>query len=307
LRANVLSTSYLTADYEAKVLTIGVARDVSETSTSGVVTIGSSSSNSSPTPTAAAAPLGAGVIAGIAIGALAGVALIGALIFFLWRRRRQAFLNNNTNKKKRPRYHQTPSSVGDTTLAADSEFGNVDEQRRHVMGEYFKPGNEFGPPPVVGSPPGDDPAFFKSELDATQTVSAFHAQRQAQLNRVPQPAPVPEMHELDGGSARPVNHRSPISWGSAVSAISPMNHDEQQHFQTLSQLREAPSPDPNAAGSPGTSPAALVSPNDRHISSDSVPPLRIPHERQLSSDSVPRPLRPRHMSQDSVPGLHEMQ
>jgi hypothetical protein len=265
-----------------------------------IVQVGSSSSGSG---SSSSKSLSSGAVAGIAIGAVAGIALIAGLIFFFWRRRRQAFLASNT--KKRPRYHQTPSSVGDTTLAADSEFGNVEEQRRHVMGEYFKPGNEFGPPPVVGSPPSDD-QFLKSELDATHTsVSAFHASQQQRLpSRGGPQVTATEMHELDGGvsSFRPQTHRSPVSWGSAVSAISPMNHNQEEHFQTLAQLHEHPSPELGL----GTSPP-LVSPNDRHLSNDSVPPLRIPHERQLSSDSVPRPLRVRHASADSVPGLHEMQ
>jgi hypothetical protein len=285
-------------------MTIGPLRPGVANGVQNIVTVGSSSSSSgSGSSSGSSASLSGGAIAGIAIGAIAGIALIGALIFFFWRRRRQAFLANNG--KKRPRYHQTPSSVGDTTLAADSEFGNVDEQRRHVMGEYFKPGNEFGPPPVVGSPPGDNDTFLKSELDATQTsVTAFQASRQQILPNRGGP-PQTEMHELDSGAPafRPQTHRSPVSWGSAVSAISPMHHNPDEHFQTLAQLHEHPSPEPGALG---TSPP-LVSPNDRHLSSDSVPPLRIPHERQLSSDSVPRPLRVRHASADSVPGLHEMQ
>jgi LPXTG-motif cell wall-anchored protein len=295
-------------------LVVGQVKQDATNGVQNIVTVGGSSNGGSSSGSGSAA-LSTGAKAGIAIGAIAGVALIASILFFLWRRRRQAFLANNN--KTRPRYHQTPSSVGDTTLAADSEFGAVDEQRRHVMGEYFKPGNEFGPPPTVGSPPGagGEEQFLKSELDATQTsISAFQASRQSNFPTSAARAPhvtATEMHELDAGGDtsfshhRPQNHRSPVSWGSAVSAVSPMHHNQDEHFQTLAQLHEHPSPDPSLMA---TSPP-LVSPRDRHLSDDSVPPLRIPHERQLSSDEVPRPLRVRHASSDSVPGVpvHEMQ
>lgn len=130
--------------------------------------------------------LKAGAIAGIAVGAVAAVALLAGLLFWLWRRRRQQHQKNETETLR-------TASIGDTTVVGDTEMAD------RGLGEYFKP------------PPADED-YFKPELDAYETATPGSGRQT-------------ERHELDAGSVRP-GHRTGLSWGSAGSGVSPVGGDD---------------------------------------------------------------------------------
>lgn len=165
------------ADYNKSQFTVAPALTPAQPTSSIVAAYQTSSHKNS---------LSAGAIAGIAIGAVAVVALVVGLLLLRWWQRR---------KKQRQVYDTSTvrtASLGDTTIVGDTEVA----ERENV--EFFKP-----PPP--------DGEFYKPELDARDTATGFVGH-------------YTDRHELDAGSIRP-SHRTQLSWGSAGSGVSPLGED----------------------------------------------------------------------------------
>jgi hypothetical protein len=181
---------YVSADYERNTFNVGQALfPTDQPSTSSIVEI--YPVKSAPGPSKA---LGAGAIAGIAVGAFLLISIIAALTWWLRRRRRRERLAKQETRTTRA------ISVDEITLAAldpDSAIRN----------EYYKPTQE-----LASESKRDivSPGFVKHELDANATATGPTGQ-------------VLERHELAAGSVhyRP-GHRHNLSFGSSVSGISPM-------------------------------------------------------------------------------------
>lgn len=168
---------------------------------------------------ATSSTLGAGAIAGIAVGAFLLLSIIAALTWWIRRRRRRERLAKQTRTTR-------TVSVDEITLAA-LEPDSTDRS------EYYKPPQE-----LVGEVKGGNvtPAFVKHELDANATATGPTGQ---QLER----------HELEAGSVhyRP-GHRHNLSFGSSQSGISPMGAGDR-----ISDVFGEPSP-PMALSSGAPSP-----------------------------------------------------
>ncbi|CAK4006047.1 Hypothetical predicted protein [Lecanosticta acicola] len=174
-----LQEAYLAADYDNRIFYLSPATFSPDHATD-IRTWPDSSST-----------LSRGAIAGIALGAVAALALLAGLLFLYWKKRS----HKRARERERERASWRASSMGGTTI--NDEVMSM--QHRH---EYFKP------PPGMSEAPNnnnnnDDEASdqFKAELDARFTARGF-------LN---------ERHELDAGSVS----RSSLGGGGAVSPFRP--------------------------------------------------------------------------------------
>lgn len=191
----------MTADYDKGIFTVAQAQ-VPAAQTTTLVTVH---------PPGHHTGLKTGAIAGIAVGAVAAVALIAGLLFWMWWRRRKTL-----RQKRGTDMSLRTASIGDVTMVDETEL----PERDHIG--YYKP-------PM--SPPAEDENYFKPELDAMGTATGFVGQQT-------------ERHELDAGSVRP-GHRSGLSWGSAGSGVSPVVGEN----RIRSSFGE-PSPPMHPSGSP---------------------------------------------------------
>lgn len=169
-------TRYLAVDYDRKQFAITQALLPSGSATRITPVLRPSTKRDSG--------LSTGAIAGIAIGVVALLALIGVLLFFFWRKKK--------NSKKNSSKFSTigSSSIGGTTIEGWAE--GVTSQ------EDFEPKDPK-------DPDGETEDQFKQELDATSTARphyGFH-----------------HRHELSAGSVRRTSQQSGVSRASGVSPV----------------------------------------------------------------------------------------
>lgn len=162
--------------------------------------------------------LGAGAIAGIAVGAFVLISILVGSIWWTRRRRRRQRLAKETRTTR-------TVSVDEITLAAlDPDSGD--------RSEYYKPPPQELPNDRKGEP--SKPEFIKHELDANGTATRPTGLRL-------------ERFELEAGSVhgRP-GHQHNLSFGSSHSGISPMGAGDR-----ISDAFGEPSPPmPLSSGSP---------------------------------------------------------
>lgn len=215
--------------------------------------------------------LAAGVIAGIAVGIIVVLALIGGMIFFFWRKKK-------SQKKGSSKFSANgSSSIGGTTIEGWAE--GVTSQ------EYFEP-------KTVDEEVEDQ---FKPELDATSTARphyGFH-----------------HRHELSAGSVRRTSQQSGLSRASGVSPV--VDHRISSHAGHISMSSFGqPSPgSPGEHGGP-MSPremSAIMSPtlggpfSAFELHAESRPQSRpVSTERVVTMDQI-RPLLIKRGSGVSVP------
>jgi hypothetical protein len=160
--------SYLTADYEQNVFTLGQVKRPS--GSAQIVSVGSSVSVSSTGES-----LTPGTLAGVVVGAIAGIGLIAGLMFWIWKRRRAS-----TSGSKLHRYHRAPSSLGN--MYSDA------------------PNNPEVVPSSQSGPSTGDTTPLKSELDAIHTVSVAHLRGQPHTKS--ELDATPAIHELPAKANR---------------------------------------------------------------------------------------------------------
>ncbi|KAK5127383.1 hypothetical protein LTR85_006722 [Meristemomyces frigidus] len=174
-----LQQAYVTADYDRQIFTVSPAVVPAEQGAMTLKTVH---------PPGHHAGLSTGTIAGIAVGAVAAVALFVGLMFWLWRRRKAQRQRQQQQQQLDTETVRT-ASIGDTTIVGDTEMAELQHR------EYYKQ------PPLSEH-------YGKPELDAYETAQALVGQQT-------------ERHELDAGSVRPgPGHRSGLSWGSSGSGVS---------------------------------------------------------------------------------------
>nr|POF13283.1 hypothetical protein CFP56_10430 [Quercus suber] len=140
-----------------------------------------------------------GAIAGIVVGALALLAIIAGLSWWLWRQRREG-------RSIRSWARNVPSaSVGATSTTIDV---SQEQERRESHEEFYKPPLPVSDKPI--DPTDEEPTAFKrTELDATTTVRPRHMS----YGRT----------ELPAGNTRRISDQS---WTSrpSISPLDPRSH-----------------------------------------------------------------------------------
>lgn len=183
------NTRYVSADWEERTFNVGQALFPQDPQTTLVPIY------ARETTPSASSGLGAGAIAGIAVGAFLLISILAGSIWWTRRRRRRDRLSKATTRTTRT------VSVDEITLAAlDPDIAD--------RSEYYKPPPQELPNDRKGETTNSE--FTRQELDANGTATRPTGLRL-------------ERFELEAGSVhgRP-GHQHNLSFGSSHSGISPM-------------------------------------------------------------------------------------